>query len=87
MRNILYICTKNQYDWDSFIPRQVSSSTEMDISVLLLQYGIELDNIPISQVTVLENEGGEKNDSSKYGVISYQDFLEKIFIVDLVLVI
>jgi hypothetical protein len=87
MRNILYICTKNQYDWDSFIPRQVSSSTEMDISVLLPQYGIELDDIPISQVTVLENEGGEKNDSCKYGAISYQDFLEKIFIVDLVLVI
>jgi hypothetical protein len=87
MRNILYICTKNQYDWDSFIPRQVSSSTEMDISVLLPQYGIELDDIPISQVTVLENEGGEKNDSCIYGAISYQDFLEKVFLADLALVI
>lgn len=87
MRNILYICTKNQYDWDSFIPRQVSSPTEMDISVMLLQHGIGLGNIPISQVTELKNEGGEKNDSCKYGAISYQDFLEKVFLADLALVI
>jgi hypothetical protein len=87
MRNILYICTKNQYDWDSFIPQQMSSSTEMEISVLLLQYEIGLCNIPISQVTVLENKGTEKNDSCQYGVISYQNFLEKVFLADLALVI
>ena len=87
MRNILYICTKNQYDWDYFIPQQVSSSTEMEISVLLLQYEIGLCNIPISQVTVLENEGTEKNDSCQYGAISYQNFLEKVFLADLALVI
>jgi len=87
MKNILYICTKNQYDWDSFIPQQVSTSTEIDISVLLLQFGIGLSNIPISQVAVLETEGGEENDSCTYGAISYQNFLEKVFLADLALVI
>lgn len=87
MRNILYICTKNQYDWDYFIPQQVPSSTEMVISVLLLQYEIGLCNIPISQVSILENEETEKNDSCQYGAISYQNFLEKVFLADLALVI
>lgn len=87
MRNILYICTKSQYDWDSFIPQQVSSSTEMDISVLLIQYGINMCNIPLSQVTVLKTEGAEKNNSCKYGAVSYQNFLEKVFLADLALVI
>ena len=87
MRNILYICTKNQYNWDSFIPQQVSSPTEMDISVLVLQDGIGLSNIPTTQVFALKTEGGGKNDSCKYGGISYQNFLEKIFLADLPLVI
>lgn len=88
MRNILYICTKSQYDWDSFIPQQVSSSTEeMGISVLLLQNGRGLSTIPTSQVTVLEAAEGETNDSCPYEAISYQNFLEKVFRADLALVI
>jgi hypothetical protein len=86
MRNILYICTKNQYDWDILIPQQPSSPTEMDISVLLLQDAIGLSNIPISQPFALNTDGGEKDGFCKYVAISYQDFLDKIFLTDLALV-
>ena len=87
MRTILYICTKSQYDWDSLIPQSVSSSTEMNVSILLLQNGRRLSDIPIAQVSSVETEGTEKDDSRKYEAVSYQDFLEKIFLVDLALVV
>lgn len=87
MRNILYICTKNQYDWNSFIPEQVPSSSEMDLSVLLLQNGRGLHHIPTSRVFVLNTEGERRDDSRPYEPISYQGFLEKIFLADLALVI
>lgn len=87
MRNILYICTKRQYDWDTLISHQPSSPTEIDLSVLLLQEGRGLSNIPISQISALETNGGEKDDSCPYEAISYQDFLKKIFLADLALII
>lgn len=86
MKNILYICTKNQYDWDSFIPQKELSPTEKEISVLLLQDGLDLSNIPTSQVSALKTVGEEKDDTGTYTTISYQDFLEKIFLTDLALV-
>ncbi len=87
MRNILYICTKNQYDWNTFIPEPDSSQSEMDLSVLLLQNGLSLPHIPTSQVFVLGSEGERGEDSRPYEPISYQGFLEKIFLADLALVI
>jgi len=87
MRNILYICTKSQYEWDSFIPQQESSPSKIKIAVVLLQSGMELGDIPTSQVSVLETEGINKDKSGTYGAISYQGFLEKIFGADLPLVI
>jgi len=87
MRNILYICTKSQYEWDSFIPKQEHSPLEMNMAVLLLQSGMELKNIPTSQVSLLESEGIKKDNSCPYETISYQGFLEKIFLADLPLVI
>jgi hypothetical protein len=92
MKKILYICPKNQYDWNVFIPQEVSSpkkehTEEIDISVLLLQNGIHLDQIPTSHISLLKTEGGKKDSSNSYESISYQDFLEKIFLADLALVI
>ncbi|WP_342347408.1 hypothetical protein [uncultured Nitrospira sp.] len=87
MRNILYICTKNQHDWNSFIPEPAPSLSEIDLSVLLLQNGLSLPDIPTSQVFVLGHEGERGEDSSPYEPISYQGFLEKIFLADLALVI
>ncbi len=87
MRNILYICTKNQYDWNTFIPEKDSSPSEMDLSVLLLQNGLDLQHIPTSKVFVLRSEGESGEDSRSYEPISYQGFLEKIFLADLALVI
>jgi hypothetical protein len=87
MRNILYICTKNQYDWNTFIPETDPASSEMDPSVLLLQNGLALRHVPTSQVFVLSSEGEKGEDSAPYEPISYQGFLEKIFLADLALVI
>jgi hypothetical protein len=87
MRNILYICTKSQYDWNFFIPEQVTSLAETDLSVLLLQNGRGLRHIPTSRVFVLNSEGERGDDHGPYAPISYQGFLEKIFLADLALVI
>jgi hypothetical protein len=87
MRTILYICTQSQYDWDSFLPKDISSSTEINVSILPLQQGRRLSNIPTSQVSALETLDGTDDGSGTDAVISYQDFLEKIFLVDLALVV
>ena len=87
MRNILYICTKNQYDWNTFLPEMDFPVSEMDISVLLLQNGLDLQHLPSSKVFVLRSEGESEEDSTSYEPISYQGFLEKIFLADLALVI
>ncbi|GJL68998.1 MAG: hypothetical protein NPIRA06_16330 [Nitrospirales bacterium] len=87
MRNILYICTKNQYDWDVFIPEPVPSLSEKEVTVLLLKGGLSLPPIPTSQVFVLSREGERGDDSRPSEAISYQGFLEKIFLSDLALVI
>jgi hypothetical protein len=85
MRNILYICSKNQYDWDSVVPHK--GSTEMDISVLLLQDGVNLRAIPFTQVSILNPDEAGINDENAHLTISYQDFLEKIFLMDLAVMI
>lgn len=87
MRNILYICTKNQYDWNSVIPEPVPALPEMNLSVLLLQNGLGLQHIPASQVFGLTSEGEKGEDPRPYEPISYQGFLEKVFLADLALVI
>ena len=87
MRNILYICTKNQYDWNTFIPETDSAVSEIDPTVLLLQNGLNLQHVPTANVCVLCNEGEGGEDSKSYEPISYQGFLEKIFLADLALVI
>lgn len=87
MRNILYICTKNQYDWNTFIPESVPSLSEMDPSLLLIQNGRDLRHFPTSHVFVLNSERERGEDSRPYEQISYQGFLEKIFLADLALVI
>ena len=87
MRNIFYICTKNQDDWNTFIPETTGASSEMNLSVLLLQNGLGLPHFPTSQVFVLSHERERGEDSKQYEPISYQRFLEKIFSADLALVI
>ena len=87
MRNILYICTKSQYDWDTFIPHQESLTSELNIAVLLLQSGMGLRDIPTSQVSLLKTEGTEQEEFCAYETITYQEFLEKIFLADLPLLI
>jgi hypothetical protein len=87
MKNILYICTKNQYDWDSIIPHQEGSSTTTDVSVLLLQDGIDPRTIPTSHLFRLKAEEKEINHADAQETVSYQDFLEKIFLMDLAVMI
>ena len=88
MKKILYICPKTQYDWEAFIPRQPSSpSEERDISILLLHQGKHIQDIPSSQIFTLEAEQKTHDLSGPYESLSYQQLLEKIFHVDLPLVI
>jgi hypothetical protein len=87
MKKILYICTKSQYDWSIVVPESNPPSSEIDPSVLLLQNGRALADLPPSQVFILESEGEEGEDSRPYEQISYQGFLEKIFGADLALVV
>jgi hypothetical protein len=86
MKKILYICTENQDDWETLIPHHASSPSEFDISVLLLQHAKDSKNIPVSQVYSLET-GEEAPNNPGSESISYQDFLEKIFLSDLTLVL
>jgi hypothetical protein len=87
MKNILYVCNKDHYDWDSFLPQPHSSPEEVDIAILLLQDGRRISPVPCSHVSVLAAEGEAKEVSGSYGSISYQGFLEKIFQADLALVL
>lgn len=87
MRNILYICTKNQYDWNTFIPAPAPSLSEIDVTVLFIQNELSSAPIPTSQVFVLGREREKGEDSGPYEPISYQGLLEKIFLADLALVI
>ena len=64
-----------------------SPVSEIDPSVLLLQNGLDLQHLPSSKVFVLRSERENGEDSRSYEPISYQGFLEKIFLADLALVI
>lgn len=83
MKTILYICGKNQYDWDAVFPQKSLSPMEMATTVVLVQEGRNLKDVPTPHVYTLKSDGEVVNDASAAKMISYQDFLEKIFLSDL----
>ncbi len=88
MKKIFYICTKHIENWDIFTPPDSIDITSHNISVLLLHREQDMKNVRVSQVCYLnlcEQDTGDRNTSAKN--ISYQEFLEQVFVHDLALVI
>ena len=87
MKKIFYICTKHIKNWDIFTPPDSIDITSNNSSILLLHREQDMKNVPVSQVCYLnssERDIGVKNTSKN---ISYQEFLEQVFVHDLALVI
>lgn len=83
MKTIFYICTKPIKHWEIFTPTETVNVSSSDISVLLLDQEQDLPNIHASQIWKLAST--ERDLSTQK--ISYQGFLEQIFLHDLSLVI
>jgi|GEM_PF-2551715 len=87
MKKILYICTKPIKHWDIFTPPDTINTSQNDISVLLLYKEQDLQNVHASQIWKLNPSEGEEFSQNVLQNISYQGFLEQIFLHDLSLVI
>lgn len=88
MKKIFYICTKPIKNWDIFTPHESKSPTNnTKFSILLLHEDQDLQNISASHVWNLNQEESNLLDSMPIKSISYQDFLEQIFVHDLSMVI
>lgn len=88
MKKIFYICTKPIKNWDIFTPHESKSPTNnTKFSVLLLYEDQDLQNICASHVWNLNPKKSNVLDSMPIKSMSYQDFLEQIFLHDLSMVI
>jgi hypothetical protein len=81
MKKILFICINHIENWEVFTPPKSQDLSQSNISVLLVHKKQDLEKIPVSQVWNL----GETDTISQN--ISYQDFLEQVFLHDLAMVI
>ena len=87
MKKIFYICTKPIKNWDIFIPLGSKDITQSNISILLLHKEQDLENICVSRVWNLNGSKQDRGVRNTQENISYQDFLEQIFLHDLSVVI
>ena len=87
MKKILYICTKYIENWDIFTPSTSENPTQNTISLLLLHQEQHLENVPVSQVWNLDGGDQSHEGVGTQKTISYQDFLEQVFLHDLSVVI
>lgn len=85
MKNIFYICTKNIENWDIFTPPESIDTNLHNISVLLIEREQDMQNVRVSQVYYLNASECDIQDKIKN--ITYQEFLEQVFVHDLALVI
>jgi len=81
MKKILFICINHIENWEVFTPPKSQDISQSNISVLLVHKKQDLEKIHVSQVWNL----GETDTISQN--ISYQDFLEQVFLHDLAMVI
>jgi len=85
MKKILFICINHIENWDMFTPPKRKNISQSNISVLLVHKKQDLEKIHVSQVWNL----GE-TDTISLNIpknISYQDFLEQVFLHELTMVI
>jgi len=87
MKNIFYICTKPIENWEIFTPLENIQGSQNKISVLILHEDQDIQNIHASHVWKLDPDESNVLDASPIKNISYQNFLEQIFIHDLSIVI
>lgn len=85
MKKILFICINHIENWDIFIPSGSKDISQNNISVLSLHKKQDLEKIHVSQVWNLSETDTISTSMPKN--ISYQDFLEQIFLHDLAMVI
>jgi hypothetical protein len=85
MKKIFLICINHIENWDVFIPPDSKDISQKNISALLLHKKQDLEKMHVSQVWNLsETDTISKNIPKN---ISYQDFLEQVFLHDLAIVI
>lgn len=87
MKKILYICTKTIENWDIFASFTSEGSTQITLSLLLLHQEQHLENVPVSQVWNLARGDQSHQRVGNQKTLSYQDFLEQVFLHDLSVVI
>jgi len=85
MKKILFICINHIENWEVFTHPKSKDMSQSNISVLLVHKKQDLEKIHVSQVWNL----GE-TDTISLNIpknISYQDFLEQVFLHELTMVI
>lgn len=87
MKNIFYICTKNIENWDIFTPPESRDTNLHNISVLLLHTEQDMHNARVSHVYYLNTSDHDTQSKITSKSITYQDFLEQVFVHDLAVVI
>jgi hypothetical protein len=85
MKKIFFICINHIENWDVFTPPDSTDISQNNISVLLLHNKQDLEKIHVSQVWNLSETDTISMDVPKN--ISYQNFLEQVFLHDLAVVI
>lgn len=82
MRKILYLLTKgpDQFSKDLLVP----ASPDQDVSVVLMQNGITLPEVPASRIYALSEDVAARKVASPFPTVSYQDLLRMIFDADTV---
>ncbi len=85
MKKIFFICINYIENWDIFTSSEGQDTSQNTISVLLLHQKQDLEKIHVSQVWNLGETDTMSTNILKN--ISYQDFLEQVFLHDLAIVI
>lgn len=85
MKKIFFICINHIENWDVFTPPESKDTSQNTISVLLLHEKQDLENLHVSQVWNLSEQDATGANFPKN--ISYQGFLEQVFLHDLAMVI
>ena len=85
MKKIFFICINYIENWDMFTPSESQDTSQNTISVLLLHQKQDLEKIHVSQVWNLGETDTMSTNIQKN--ISYQDFLEQVFLHDVAIVI
>ena len=82
MRKLLYIVSKASSLSSGLIPSK--SSPDREVSVLLIQDGVSLTEVPGTRVFALGEDAVSRRITPAYPMVSYQDMLKLLFEADTV---